>query len=488
MLGASGDIFPEPVHTQLVKACVAIEEAYDLTYYASATEDNLKSPERGNGQGKDLPDPMDLGETEEEDRGQVPWAQEERGKLSAAWVYVADCLREVFTYKDEEGVAGCHISFDKPKMHAFKHLPLWVKLFGSPQFYNSTGMELFHKYLKDAAVNDNGRGCVGERIIDDAARAEYCELVCRLFHSGDPGEDEMDEDYVEVIDPSTDCKLNPMLRKCRLSLAEITDKKLSQFVKMGAPCTNSNIEHCLALFYKLLCGRIADDREPGWMDAAPDGTDTDQRFDWSINLDNIPASAKPEASEVYIHTSVKRVVPADRSPTGRAFAFRVRATPTWQYKKSSLFDFVTLDMADSDEPVHAQVLLLFTCKLPSVAGHTREERKGAFVRYLHRWSPEDDEKEDREILRQTNKDLIPEREAVLKFKGNYGFDVVPLEAIGKKLYVTPDFNWAKFNKKARNQVYSEETLPKWMQWGWLHNHRPQVVVRDISHRHHFDTV
>lgn len=466
-----------------------MERAYDLTYYSNdMTADNLETPERVVGQGGDQVE-REAMEEEEEDQG--PW-DVEKGKLSAAWIYVAECLRKAFGYEDDTGVTQSHLSFDKPKMHAFKHISLWVRLFGSPLFYNSTGMELFHKTVKDALVNDNGRGFVGERIIDDIARSEYCELVCRLLQMGDIGQaldaDDNEEDDGR-IDLRTDCRLNPSLRKCRLSLAQITDKQESSaFMKMGVPCSITNINHCLTLFYSLLCGRIADKLERGWDQAAPDRDDDDALYDWRINLENIPERAQPDPSNIYIHTSVKRVIPAQLSHTGRAFAFRVRATPTWQYKKSPIFDFVTLDMADCPK-AYAQVLLLFTCKLPSEGGHPQEEVTGAFVRYLERFPKDEDEEDDNDVLQKAHKDLIPGRESLLRFKEAYGFDVVPLSAIQKKLYVTPDFNWAKYsNQRTRSLVYPEKALPKWIQWGWLHNHRPQVVVRDISHRHHFDTV
>lgn len=478
VLGHPGDILPEDEHTKLVSALKALEQAIDKTYYSPyLSESDLE-------------------------------------QLDLMWYDVDRLLRELYTWddeeetnsdnsdrndeesgeeegskkKDEKAEAGVWDGFI-PKRHAFKHLAFWIRLLGLPVFQNTSSMELNHKRaVKDPTMNDNGRGCVEERIIEDDGRLAMCRSALRVADSAcddyDHNEaDEEEDDGHQAVDPF----LAPNANKNAPSLARVVAED-SPLMTIGPPCRSDGFHHCLNLFHRLLCGRVADHFRL-WN---PPGDLGDERlYTWRTNPENVPAAANIPANHIRVHSSCRFTVPKRESPTGKPFNFRVRASPRFQYTQRKVFDFVTLKTEDSEDPVYAQVLMLFTARVRdenSRRGKLVTGYEGAFVRYLDVCDNLDRleaSHEEKRLIRKTTRQLITGKEFALKYKKQYGYDVVPVATIAQKLYVVPDYGWATNHVRRGNTLNSPEALSKWMSWGWLPITRAQVVVQDLSHRHHF---
>lgn len=141
-------------HANVVEALKALEEAYVEHFYSKAyTESTIA-------------------------RIESLWSAADRA-LRKAFVFPQVDREGKKLINPETGKELMHnfMTFEKPKRHAFKHLGVWIRLFGSPIFTDVDSHEMRHKALKNIAAHHNNRSSLDERIIKSEEFTELCRLL-----------------------------------------------------------------------------------------------------------------------------------------------------------------------------------------------------------------------------------------------------------------------------------------------------------------------
>ena len=191
----AGDVLPAPHFGRVMDALDVAERAYVRSYYGSPlSEDDLdelldlwcETVERLK---LAFETPEDSNEAEAEENEE----EEEENEGAGGW---EDPTPDGGEDDDSARDWAC---YRKPKIHAFNHMNMWIRLNGKPQYYSCMGLEMFHKpVMKDYSLRDNHKGSSTEaKMLEQYRRRVFVRAVCEGYQGGDADVEEEGRDEDE---------------------------------------------------------------------------------------------------------------------------------------------------------------------------------------------------------------------------------------------------------------------------------------------------
>jgi len=376
---------PDTVHTDLWDALKLTEEAYVALYYKhpiSETDlpiilqrwidalDALKSvfkwrrnenedkgeDEEHNQEEEEVTDDDNNTEEEEEEEEEDEQEEEEEVVVAAAAAVTAQQLkRKKQKQRKVKQDELAPLSFRKPKVHAFNHFPMWVRLFGLPVYWSTMRQEMFHKdVVKKRTSRCNHRGPSTEaKMIADHNRRGFADLLHeaqqRMKNDGNDSnrDEELSEDELEDGSNPT-WKLSPK-RGCSLdtlkgfALAEPDNPIRIRLLVHAGFCIASNLD----LWHENTIPQIGE--EKGLKDER-------DLYRWMENY--MPAVVKLlRAKDFKVHTKFKFRKPGCPWRT-------IVASPRWY--GGARYDFVELNVEEGQPRRFGHVIMFFKVTIRGV--------------------------------------------------------------------------------------------------------------------------